>query len=300
MSQDPGSADEAQAGREQAVTGEVLASFSTAEPARYREVMQSLVRHLHAFARDVRLTEEEWQQGIEFLTRAGHITDDRRQEFILLSDVLGLSMLTVAINAPGSAGATESTVLGPFFVAGAPEVPLGGDIAAGAKGQPCYVSGTVRGTGGEPLPGARLEVWEADEDGFYDVQYPGEVTAGRGWLRSGPDGGYRFWSVRPAPYPIPDDGPVGELLAAAGRGPMRPAHLHVMVTAAGYRTLTTHFFVAGDPYLDRDAVFGVKDSLIAEFTEHPPGPGPEGRHLDSPWSSVTFDIVLARQPPEPA
>ena len=135
---------------------------------------------------------------------------------------------------------------------------------------------------------------EADEDGFYDVQYPGQVTAGRGWLRSG-----RLASTgsvgAPGPYPIPDDGPVGELLAAAGRGPMRPAHLHFMVTAPGYRTLTTHFFVAGDPYLDRDAVFGVKDSLIAEFTGHPPGPGPEGRHLDGPWSSVTFDLVLARQ-----
>ena len=285
--------DDAQAAGEEAVTAEVLATFSGAAAPRYREVMQSLVRHLHAFARDVRLTESQWEQGIDFLTRTGHITDDRRQEFILLSDVLGLSMLTVAINAPASAGATESTVVGPFFTDESPEVPLGGDITGEAKGRPCYVSGTVRGTGGEPVPGARIEVWESDEDGFYDVQYPDGRTGGRGWLRSAPDGEYRFWSVRPAPYPIPDDGPVGDLLAAAGRGPMRPAHLHFKVEAPGYRTLITHIFVAGDPYLDRDAVFGVKESLITDFAEHPAGPGPDGRPLDGPWTSVEFDIVLA-------
>jgi len=278
----------------QAVTDEVLASLAGARPDRFKEVMTSLVRHLHGFAREVALTDAEWELGISFLTRAGHITDDRRQEFILLSDVLGLSMLTVGINSPASAGATESTVFGPFFVTGAPEVPLGGDIAHGAKGRPCYVSGTVRGTDGAPVPEARLEIWEADEDGFYDVQYPGDEMAGRGWLRSGPDGEYRFWSVHPAPYPIPDDGPVGDLLHAAGRGPMRPAHLHFKVDAPGYRTLITHIFVAGDPYLDRDAVFGVKNSLIVEFAEQPAGPGPEGRQLDGPWSKVAFDIVLAR------
>ena len=291
--------DDAQAAGEAAVTAEVLATFNAAAAPRYREVMQSLVRHLHAFARDVRLTESQWQQGIDFLTRTGHITDDRRQEFILLSDVLGLSMLTVAINAPASAGATESTVVGPFFTDESPEVPLGGDITGEAKGRPCYVSGTVRGTGGEPVPGARIEVWESDEDGFYDVQYPDGRIGGRGWLRSAPDGEYRFWSVRPAPYPIPDDGPVGDLLAAAGRGPMRPAHLHFKVEAPGYRTLITHIFVAGDPYLDRDAVFGVKQSLITDFAEHPAGPGPDGRPLDGPWTSVEFDIVLAPLAPDP-
>jgi len=285
--------DAAQAAREEAVTAGVLASFAGAASPRYREVMQSLVRYLHAFAREIRLTDAEWQLAIDFLTRAGHLTDDRRQEFILLSDVLGLSMLTVGINAPASAGATESTVTGPFFTGGAPEIPLGGDVAGGAKGRPCHVSGTVRDTAGRPVPGARIDVWESDEDGFYDVQYPDDRTAARGWLRSGPDGGYRFWSVRPAPYPIPADGPAGDLLAAAGRGPMRPAHLHFKVDAPGYRPLVTHIFVAGDPYLDRDAVFGVKDSLIVEFTEQPPGPGPEGRLLERPWNRVRFDIVLA-------
>ena len=282
-----------QRAREQAVTEEVVASFADAESPRYREVMQSLVRHLHAFAREVRLTQAEWDAGIAFLTRVGHITTGKRQEFILLSDVLGLSMLTVAVNAPASAGATESTVFGPFFVDGAPEVPLGGDIARGAKGVPCYVAGTVRSADGRPLPGARIDVWEADEDGFYDVQYEGDRSAGRGWLRAGEGGEYRFWSVRPAPYPIPDDGPVGDLLKAAARSPMRPAHLHFKVDAAGYRTLITHIFLAGDEYLTNDAVFGVKQSLVVDVAEHAPGAAPDGSRLDRPWTSIDFDLVLA-------
>jgi len=282
-----------QQAREQAVTEEVVASFADAASPRYREVMQSLVRHLHAFAREVRLTQAEWDAGIAFLTRVGHITTGKRQEFILLSDVLGLSMLTVAVNAPASAGATESTVFGPFFVDGAPEVPLGGDIARGAKGVPCYVAGTVRSADGRPLPGARIDVWEADEDGFYDVQYAGDRSAGRGWLRAGEGGEYRFWSVRPAPYPIPDDGPVGDLLKAAGRSPMRPAHLHFKVDAAGHRTLITHIFLAGDEYLTNDAVFGVKQSLVVDVAEHAPGTAPDGSRLDRPWTSIDFDLVLA-------
>jgi hydroxyquinol 1,2-dioxygenase len=282
--------------REQAVTDEVVASFAGTPDARLREVVQSLVRHLHAFAREVRLTEAEWTAGIEFLTRVGHITDDKRQEFILLSDVLGLSMLTVGINAPAHPDATESTVFGPFFVEGAPEVPLGGDIARGAKGVPCWVSGSVRSTDGTPVAGARIEVWEADEDGFYDVQYAGDRSAGRGWLRSGPDGEYRFWSVLPSPYPIPHDGPVGALLAAAGRPPMRPAHLHFKVDAPGHRTLITHIFVAGDPHLGSDAVFGVKESLVVEFAEHEPGTAPDGRPVGTRWTSAEFDIVLEVAP----
>ncbi|GEL16515.1 6-chlorohydroxyquinol-1,2-dioxygenase [Pseudonocardia asaccharolytica DSM 44247 = NBRC 16224] len=275
------------------MTDSVVASFTETKDDRLREVIQSLTRHLHAFAREVRLTQAEWEAGIRFLTRVGHITDDRRQEFILLSDVLGLSMLTVGINAPATEGATESTVFGPFFVADAPEIPLGSDIAQGAKGRPCWVSGTVRSTSGEPIPDARIDVWEADEDGFYDVQYEGNRTAGRGWLRAGPGGEYRFWSVRPAPYPIPDDGPVGDLLTATGRSPMRPAHLHFKVTAPGYWPLVTHIFRAGDPYLGRDAVFGVKDELVVDFAEHSPGTAPDGRSLDDPWTSIKFDLVLA-------
>ncbi|MCW0215992.1 MAG: intradiol ring-cleavage dioxygenase [Pseudonocardia sp.] len=279
--------------REQAVTDEVVASFAGAKDERYRVVMGSLVRHLHAFARDVRLTQEEWDAAIGFLTRIGHITDDRRQEFVLLSDVLGLSMLTVGMNAPPQQGATESTVFGPFFAEGAPEIEPGGDIGRGAPGTPCWVSGSVRSTDGTPITDARIDVWEADEDGLYDVQYAGNRMQGRGWLRSGADGGYRFWSVRPAPYPIPDDGPVGELLARGARGPMRPAHVHFMVTAPGFRRLVTHIFVEGDEYLDRDAVFGVRRSLVHAFTEREGGTAPDGRAMDGVWNEVAFDIVLA-------
>ncbi|MEU4447563.1 intradiol ring-cleavage dioxygenase [Actinosynnema sp. NPDC050801] len=280
--------------REEALTEQVLAAFRAAPP-RYREIMTGLVHHLHAFAREVRLTEGEWATAIDFLTRAGHITTDRRQEFILLSDVLGLSMLTVTIAEPEDAEATESTVLGPFFAEDSPEVPLGGDIARGAKGDPCYVSGYVRSTDGRPLPDARIDVWEADEEGLYDVQHDETASAGRGWLRAGEEGEYRFWSVRPVPYPIPDDGPVGDLLRAAHRSPMRPAHLHFKVEAPGHRTLITHVFVAGDPYLDSDAVFGVKDSLVVDVVEHPPGTAPDGSRVDRTWHSVAFDITLAQE-----
>jgi hydroxyquinol 1,2-dioxygenase len=287
--------DELQARREAEVTAAVVASFEGSADDRYREVMQSLVTHLHAFARDVRLTQAEWEAAIGFLTRAGHITDDRRQEFILLSDVLGLSMLTIAINAPAAAGATEATVFGPFFVADAPTVANGGDLSFGAKGVPCFVTGQVRSTDGGPLGGAWLEVWQSDEDGFYDVQYAGDVTAARGRLQADDEGRFSFWSVRPAAYPIPDDGPVGDLLKAAGRGPMRPAHIHFMVSAPGHTTLVTHIFAAGDEYLTNDAVFGVKESLVAGFTDHPAGTAPDGRALDGPWADVTFDLVLARE-----
>ena len=278
--------------REQAVTDEVLASFADTPDPRLRELLQALVRHLHAFARETRLSRREWAAAIDFLTRAGHITDERRQEFILLSDVLGLSMLTVAVNEPDLPDATEATVFGPFFVDGAPEVPLGGDIARGAPGTPCYVSGYVRSADGSPLAGARLDVWGADEDGFYDVQYDDDRSAARGWLRTAADGGYRFWTVLPTPYPIPHDGPVGDLLAAAGRSPMRPAHLHFKVGAAGHRTLITHIFVAGDPYLGSDAVFGGKESLVVPAEHHRDGTAPDGSRRTGPWASMSFDLVL--------
>jgi hydroxyquinol 1,2-dioxygenase len=279
--------------REQALTEQVLASLDGAPSPRIHEVLRSLVRHLHGFAREVRLSEAEWEQGIAFLTRTGHITDDRRQEFILLSDVLGLSMLTVGINAPRDPDATEPTVFGPFFVHDAPEVRFGADIAEGVSGEPCWVEGRVTDVAGRPVAGAALEVWEADDDGFYDVQYTDGRTAGRARMTADADGRYGFWSVKPAPYPIPDDGPVGDLLKAAGRGPMRPAHIHFMVSSPGFHTLVTHVFVAGSPHLDDDAVFGVKESLIHTLDEHPPGDGPAGRNLDSRWWELRFDIRLA-------
>jgi hydroxyquinol 1,2-dioxygenase len=293
----PGAADAGaaeQAAREQELTDRVVASFAGADDERLRTVMQSLTRHLHAFLREVRLTEDEWNQGIEFLTAAGHLTDDKRQEFILLSDVLGASMQTIAINNEAYANATEATVFGPFFVDDAPRINNGGDIAAGAAGQPCWVEGTVTDTSGNPVPGARIEVWEADEDGFYDVQYDDDRTAGRAHLFSEAGGGYRFWGTTPTPYPIPHDGPVGALLAASGRSPLRAAHLHFMVTAPGLRTLVTHIFVRGDELLDADSVFGVKDSLVMDFDEQPAGtPTPDGRAVEGTWSRTRFDIVLA-------
>lgn len=285
---------------EQELVDTVVASFDKTEDPRLKEVMQALTRHLHNFVREVRLTEAEWNTGIEFLTAAGHITDDKRQEFILLSDVLGLSMQTIAINNPAhtgvSAAATEATVFGPFFVDDAPEIPLGGDIAGGATGQPCWVEGTVTDTARNPVPGARIEVWEADEDGFYDVQYTDSRVAGRAHLFADQDGKYSFWGLTPTPYPIPHDGPVGKMLESVGRSPVRASHLHFMVTAPALRTLVTHIFVDGDPQIEiGDSVFGVKDSLIKRFETQPAGtPTPDGRDLSNQaWARTRFDVILA-------
>lgn len=285
-----------QQAREEALVAAVVDSFGAVPDARLRTVLQSLTRHLHDFLRETRLTEQEWRAGIDFLTAAGHITDDRRQEFVLLSDVLGASMQTIQVNNQAYADATEATVLGPFFVEGAPQVQLGGDIAFGAPGEPCWVDGSVRDTDGRPLAGAVLEVWECDEDGFYDVQYEGERTAARGRLRADADGLFRFWALTPVPYPIPHDGPVGRLLEAAGRSPMRAPHLHFMVGAPGRRTLITHIFVEGQELRSGgDAVFGVRESLVREFERQPAGtPTPDGRALgERSWTRVRFDIVLA-------
>jgi hydroxyquinol 1,2-dioxygenase len=256
--------------------------------------MSALVRHLHAFAREVDLTEDEYFTAIDFLTRTGQISTGTRQEFVLLADVLGLSMLTVGLGNRKPPEATQSTVFGPFFVEGSPEVQLGGDISNGAPGQPCLVSGRVLSTKGEPIAQALVETWQADEDGFYDVQKELDGPQNRAHLTTDADGNYRFWAVKPVAYPIPDDGPVGELLRAGGRGPMRPAHIHFMVTAPGYSRLITHVFAAGDEYLDTDAVFGVKQSLIADFTEHPAGTeAPDSSTPDQPYYTVDYDLVLA-------
>ena len=245
-----------QQAREEELIQRVLASFDGAPDARLKALMQALVRHLHAFLREVRITEQEWQQGIEFLTSAGHITDERRQEFILLSDVLGASMQTVAINNEAYADATEATVFGPFFTQDAPVIDIGGDIAGVAPGEPCWVEGTVSDTDGHPITGAQIEVWEADDDGFYDVQYGDGRTAARARLFSDDRGHYAFWGLTPTPYPIPADGPVGVMLNAVGRSPLRASHLHFMVSAEGRRTLVTHIFVRGDEHLDSDSVLG--------------------------------------------
>jgi hydroxyquinol 1,2-dioxygenase len=279
---------------DEALTDAVIESFEGAASERFRELAGSLVRHLHGFVTDVGLTEDEWFAGIDFLTRTGHITDDKRQEFILLSDVLGVSMLVIGLNNRKPAGATEATVFGPFFVAGSPRYDNGEDIANGASGVPCFVCGRVLGTKGEPVAGARIEIWQADDEGLYDVQRPGlDEAQGRGHVFSAADGGFAFWTVRPEAYPIPSDGPVGDLLAAAGRGPMRPAHIHFRVEAPGYETLTTHVFADGDEFLDLDAVFGVKGSLIAPFVDQEPGLAPDGSVRDARFTTMEYDLVLA-------
>lgn len=278
-----------------AVTAAVVESFDGSPDPRYRTLMTALVRHLHAFATEVGLTEDEYFQAIDFLTRTGQISGPNRQEFVLLADVLGLSMLTVGLGNPKPAGATAATVFGPFFVEGAPRIENGGDMAAGAPGQRCFVAGRVLATDGAPVAGARVEVWQSDEDGFYDVQKDLDGFQNRGYLETDEEGRFWFWAVRPVAYPIPDDGPVGELLRAGGRGPMRPAHIHFMVTAAGYARLITHVFARGDAYLDRDAVFGVKESLIVDFVEHPAGTAPDGSEVDEPFTVLEYDLVLASE-----
>jgi hydroxyquinol 1,2-dioxygenase len=285
-----------QAAREQELVDRVVASFDACENPRLRQIMQSLSRHLHAFVRDVRLSEPEWDTAIRFLTDCGHITDEHRQEFILLSDVLGASMQTIAVDNQAYKNATESTVFGPFHTEHAPHIPLGGNIARNAPGMPCWVEGTITDTDGHPIPGARIEVWQADDNGLYDVQYDDNRVTGRAWLQTDDIGAYRFWGVKPTPYPIPHDGPVGRLLRSVGRSPYRASHLHFMVTAPGYRRLVTHIFVAGDRQLDAgDSVFGVKDSLIKVFEDQDSAtPTPDGTDLGGhPWTRTRFDIVLA-------
>lgn len=257
---------------EHTITQAVLERFSNTPDPRLKEIIFSLVQHLHDFARETRLTEEEWFEGIKFLTRAGHMTDDKRQEFILLSDTLGLSMLTVAMNNAKPAGCTEATVVGPFHVENAPHYKLGDDVGNGAIGTPCFVKGTIKGLGGEPVAGAHIEVWQSDEEGMYDVQKKGlDHAQGRGVLKADDQGQYYFKSILAVAYPIPHDGPVGDMLTATKNHPWRPAHLHFMIKAPGYQSLITHVFRRDDQYLDSDAVFGVRQSLITDWVKQPNG-----------------------------
>ena len=268
---------------ENTITDAVLERIAGATDPRIREISEALVRHLHAFVREVRPTQKEWEYGIEFLTRTGHMCDDKRQEFILLSDTLGVSMLVDAINHPVPEGATETTVLGPFFVQAAPDKQPGDDISGGMEGDAMIVTGSVSTVDGRPLAGAVVDVWHSDDDGYYDVQQLDKIgdLAMRGRFRTDQNGNFHFWSIKPAPYPIPHDGPVGDMLEAQGRHPWRPAHVHFMISAPGYEQLVTHVFVAGDEYLDSDVVFGVKDSLIREFKRCSAGRAPDGRDAGS-------------------
>ncbi len=260
----------------------------TTDP-RFKKIMTVLIHHLHAAVKEIEPSQEEWFKAIQFLTATGHMCDDWRQEFILLSDVLGVSMLVDAINNRKPSGASESTVLGPFHVANAPELELGSNICLDQKGDPMLVKGSVLTTYGTPIPNAKIDVWQANDDGFYDVQQKGHQPDFnlRGIFRTDNEGRHWFDAVRPKFYPIPDDGPVGKMLSQMGRHPFRPAHLHFIIQAEGFETLTTHIFDPDDPYLHTDAVFGVKESLIAKYIDCTP----KGS-VQKTWE-VAFDFVLA-------
>jgi hydroxyquinol 1,2-dioxygenase len=279
---------------EQTATDAVVESYANTPDPRLRELVTSLVRHLHAFIKETEPSIAEWDQAIRFLTATGHKSDDERQEFILLSDVLGISMLVETINNRKFGSATESTVLGPFHVVTSPRQELGDTIDQVGTGPQCVVEGRILSVDGTPLPGAQIDVWQANDQGFYDVQQPDVQPRanGRGLFTADQDGAFWFRTVVPSYYPIPTDGPVGTLLLATSRHPYRPAHIHFIVAAPGHRTLTTHIFVAGSPYIESDAVFAVKKSLITEFVPVD-DPGQAARYgLDGPFRKASFDIVL--------
>lgn len=283
---------------ENTITDAVLDRIKDTHDPRQKQIFTSLVKHLHDFVRDVRLTDAEWAYAIDFLTRTGQKCDGNRQEFILLSDTLGVSMLVDAIN-HGASGSTETTVLGPFYVQNPPEHPLGADIHGGMLGSPLYAEGRVTALDGTPVANAIVDVWHSDDEGYYDVQQIEKVggPSGRARFRTDENGNYRFWSIKPAAYPIPYDGPVGEMLTAQARHPWRPAHVHFMIEASGYEKLATHVFVDGDQYLDGDAVFGVKDSLVGDFVGHESGTAPDGTKMNEPYYTLKFDFALARPRP---
>jgi catechol 1,2-dioxygenase len=266
--------------------------------------MQSLIRHLHAFVRDVRLTEPEWLAGIEFLTRTGQISDNKRQEMILLSDNLGVSALVNMVSAGVPEGATESTVLGPFYVPESPAREWGESVLLrDGDDVPLLIHGRVLGPQGEPVPGATIEIWQTDANGMYDIQDKAQPEHNlRGWYRARQNGEYLLKTIRPTSYPIPTDGPVGEMILQVRRHPMRPAHIHFLVNAKGYEPLITHVFIDGDKYLDSDVVFGVKDELIAKVEKRTDATTPDGKPVKAPWHLMTYEFHLkpgAGEAPQP-
>jgi hydroxyquinol 1,2-dioxygenase len=277
------------------ITSAVLERVGHASSPRTRQISAALVRHLHAFVREIEPTQAEWAAAIEFLTRTGHMCSQTRQEFILLSDVLGVSMLVDAINHRLPGKATETTVLGPFYVQAVPEHALGDDISGGMAGEPLLFEGTGSRIAGTPIAGAVVDCWHTDGNGFYDVQGRAglERLAGRARFRTEARGNFWFRSIVPASYPIPDDGPVGDMLKAQGRHPFRPAHVHFMIGHPGCETLVTHIFLAGNQYLDSDVVFGVKDSLIRALDRQEAGTTARGNRVDTAMAALRYDFVLA-------
>ncbi len=275
----------------------VVASIAGARNERLRQVMESVIRHLHAVVKEVEPTEEEWMTAIKFLTETGHMCTEWRQEFILFSDTFGVSMLVDAINNRKPSGATETTVLGPFHVASSPLKQMGDTINLEDKGEPLIVSGTIVDENGKPIEGAMLDVWQANSEGFYDVQQKGvqpDMNL-RGRFVTGADGRYWFRSSKPLFYPIPHDGPVGALLRNLGRHPYRPAHIHFIVSAPGYQSVVTHLFDKDDPYLASDVVFGVKDSLVCELTQHDDPKAAAEAGLKNPFWSLQHEFKLVRE-----
>ncbi|WP_326949678.1 catechol 1,2-dioxygenase [Amycolatopsis sp. NBC_01307] len=267
--------------------------WSSAHDPRTAELMSALVRHLHAFAREVRLSETEWMAAMRWLTETGQISDEKREEFILASDVLGLSMLVVQMNHAFDAKATPATVLGPFHIDGSPEKEFGGDMSDGLPGAPLYITGTVTGLDGSPVGGAVLDVWQADEEGAYESQIPGIDEARlRAKYATRADGSYCLRTIAPKGYSIPMDGPVGELIGGTDISHYRPAHVHFLINAAGYEPLITHLFQEGAEYLDSDVVFGTKQELVVTFEPREAGPTPDGGHSDGPWIEARYDFVL--------
>jgi hydroxyquinol 1,2-dioxygenase len=281
---------------EKSITPAVLARMDECQDPRFKQVMTSLVTHLHQFIRDVKLTDAEWFQAIQFLTDVGKTCTDKRQEFILLSDTIGVSILVITLNHPASGGATDSTVQGPYYWDGAPELPNGANLAVDVKGEPAFYSGRVLDSSGRPIAGALLDIWSGDGEGTYDMQMDSDVgMKARGRIRTDDEGRYSFRSIKPEYYPVPTDGPVGRLLEKMGRHPMRPGHIHMKVSAPGHSTITTHLFAAGSPYIDSDAVFGVKESLVTAFSKQPPGVAPDGTHMETSYYVVNYDFRLARE-----
>jgi hydroxyquinol 1,2-dioxygenase len=278
------------------ITALAVERWATAKDPRLAELMTALVRHLHDFAREVRLTEAEWMAAVRWLTRTGQISDEKREEFILASDVLGLSMLVVQMNHRLDPRATPATVLGLFHIEGSPELGYGADMSQGLPGTPLYVHGTVRDLDGEPVAGAVLDVWQADDEGLYESQHADVDEARlRGKYRTRDDGGYCLRTVAPLGYTIPMDGPVGELISRTGISHFRPAHVHFLLAVPGFEPLITHLFQAGAEYLDSDVVFGTKAELVVDFEEREAGPTPDGGTLDRPWLEARYDFVLQRR-----
>ena len=278
---------------QKSITQAVIGRLSECDDPRFKRVMTSLVTHLHDFIREVELTEPEWLTAIEFLTDVGRTCTSKRQECILLSDTLGVSVLVITLNHPADQGSVESTVTGPFYWQGAPELPRGSNLAEGVRGEPTFYSGRVLSTDGRPLADAQLDIWSGDGEGNYDMQIQGETgMKARGKVHTDAAGRYWFRSIKPTFYPVPTDGPVGRMLRKMGRHPYRPGHIHMVVSAPEHLPVTTHLFVAGSEYLDSDAVFGMKESLVAQFERHPPGLGPNGERMETPFYTVSYDFCL--------